>query len=143
MTRTRSMRLPDSTVPGLLLGISLLTACAPVTHVQPQTPVAVRDSVTLIGPRCAGTSSCLLGRVTAAESGQPLSQAAVFLEPIGEQTQTSMIIALTDDQGVFTIENPPLGNYRLAVYKQARHAEVRGLELGAQGTVVVPVMLAP
>lgn len=137
------MRLLASTVPGLLLGAALLSACTPATHVQPQSPLAVRDSVTLIGPRCAGTSSCLLGRVTAAESGQPLSQAAVFLEPIGDETKAAMIIALTDDQGVFTVEDPPLGNYRLAVYKQARHAEVRGLELGAQGTVVVPVMLAP
>ncbi len=137
------MRLLASTAPGFALAASLLSACAPVTRAQPQTPIAVRDSVTMIGPRCAGTSSCLLGRVTAAESGQPLPQAAVFLEPIGEETEASMIIALTDDQGVFTIEDPPLGNYRLAVYKQARHAEVRGLELGAQGTVVVPVMLAP
>ncbi len=130
----------------LLVATGSLAACAPATHVQTVASPALRDSVTLIGPRCAGTSSCLLGRVTAAESGQPLSQAAVFLEPLGDEggeAEAAMIIALTDDQGVFTIENPPHGSYRLAVYKQARHAEVRGVELGAAGTVVVPVMLAP
>lgn len=51
------------------------------------------------------------------------------------------ITTLTDDQGVFAIEEPPAGRYRLQVFKRERRLEVRGLALGEPGTTMVPVRL--
>lgn len=100
--------------------------------------------VDVLRPRCADVRSCLLGQVTAAETSQPLSRAAVFLEredtgddrPVRLQT-------LTDDQGVFTLVDVPSGHYRIAVYTDARRCEAYGLELGMPGTTMVPVRLPP
>jgi hypothetical protein len=102
--------------------------------------------VTLIGPRCAGARSCVLGHVVAAETSTPLSRAAVFLEREGgatEPAQRAAIVALTDEQGVFTVTDAPPGRYRLSVYKEARRVEVHGLEVAAIGTTVIPVRLGP
>jgi len=118
----------------------------------PNTRVA--GEVTLISPRCVGATSCVLGHVTAAESGAPLSRVAVFLEPLGgasdegpstgETEQAGVdgiILALTDDQGVFTVVDPPPGAYRIAVYAKSRKAEVRGLKIETKGTTMVPIRL--
>jgi hypothetical protein len=75
-----------------------------------------------------------------------MAKAAVFLEreDVGaDRSGAARIMRLTDDQGVFTVEDAPVGKYRLAVYKDARSLEVRGLSLGARGTTMVPVRLPP
>lgn len=107
--------------------------------------VPVGGEVTLISPRCVGAKSCVLGHVTAAENGAPLSRAAVFLEPLGQAAPDpdQTILALTDDQGVFTVIDPPPGDYRLAVYAQSRKAEVKGLRIENSGTTMVPIRLVP
>jgi hypothetical protein len=69
-----------------------------------------------------------------------LERAAVFLEREGPESL--VIMRLTDDQGVFTVVDAPAGNYRVAVYKDARRIEARGLELGAPGTMVVPIRIS-
>lgn len=103
----------------------------------------VRGGVTVIAPRCPAVRSCLLGQVTAADTAAPLSQAAVFLEREGEpgEPRPLRIVTLTDDQGVFTVVDAPTGRYRMAVYKDARRLEARGLRLGAPGTTMVPIRL--
>jgi hypothetical protein len=102
-------------------------------------PSTSRGGVTFIGPRCADVRSCLVGQVTAAETAAPLSRAAVFLER--EDDSGHRILTLTDDQGVFTVVDAPSGRYRLAIYKDARRLEARGLRLGDPGTTLVPVRL--
>lgn len=75
-----------------------------------------------------------------------MARAAVFLEredASATDSERARIMRLTDDQGVFTVEDAPVGQYRLAVYKDARSLEVRGLSLGARGTTMVPVRLPP
>jgi hypothetical protein len=100
--------------------------------------------VEFIGPRCPEVRSCLVGRVEAAETATPLPRAAVFLERESEATEKPVrILTLTDDQGVFTVMDAPVGTYRLAIYKDARRIERRGLKLGAPGTMLVPVRLSP
>lgn len=128
-----------------LLGLFGIAACATAPSHVP-TPRRVRGGVSFIGPRCAGAQSCLLGHVTAAESGAPLERAAIFLQVEGADAPPAAeppgyFVALTDEQGVFTIVNPPTGSYRMAIYSNSRRVEVSGLKLGSQGTVVVPVRL--
>jgi hypothetical protein len=125
---------------GLLIGPGCISVARP-----PVAP-ATLGGVVLVSPRCAGVKSCLLGHVVAAESARPMARAAVFLEredtgPAG--AENARIMRLTDEQGVFTVEDAPAGRYRLAVYKDARSLEVRGLSLGARGTTMVPVRLPP
>lgn len=142
----------------------------PACATQPRVSVlpagqSSRGGVTLLAPRCASASSCVVGHVTAAESGSPLSHAAVFLQfeaattPVtgeaqgeaegeaegeaGAETSPGWILALTDEQGVFEIDDPPPGRYRMSVYAPPREIEMGGIELGARGTTVVPVRLPP
>jgi hypothetical protein len=125
---------------GLLIGPGCISVA------RPPVPPAALGGVVLVSPRCAGVSSCLLGQVVAAESARPMARAAVFLqrEDAGaDRSESVRIMTLTDDQGVFTVEDAPVGKYRLAVYKDARSLEVRGLSLGARGTTMVPVRLPP
>ncbi|MBL4684261.1 MAG: hypothetical protein JKY37_06710 [Nannocystaceae bacterium] len=90
-----------------------------------------------------------MGQVVAAESATPLSQATIFLEreeapdaTTEDDVETSVrIMRITDDEGVFTVIDAPAGRYRLAVYKEERRYEVRGLLLDAPGTIMVPVRL--
>ena len=113
---------------------------APV--IDPSFGLGTRGGVTLIRARCAKVQSCLLGHVIAADTAAPMAQAAVFLErEKSEKGDAVRIVTVTDDQGVFTIEDAPTGRYRLAVYKEERRLEVRGLQLGAPGTTMVPVRL--
>ena len=105
-----------------------------------------RGGATLIGPRCVEVDSCLMGRVVAAETADPIPHASVFLRREGGSSEDPgevIAVRLTDDQGVFTIQNPEAGRYRLAVYKQDRSFELRGFDLGAPGTVWVPIRLPP
>ena len=84
--------------------------------------------------------------VTTAESGSPVSHAAVFLElehDDGEERKSEWILALTDEQGGFEISDPPAGLYRLSVYAPPREIEIGGVELGATGTIMLPVRLPP
>jgi hypothetical protein len=104
------------------------------------TPVT-KGGVTFIAPRCAEVRSCLVGQVTAADTSAPLSRAAVFLERDDRDGPGVRILTLTDDQGVFTVVDAPTGRYRLAIYKDARRLEARGLKLGEPGTTLVPVRL--
>jgi hypothetical protein len=101
--------------------------------------------VEFIGPRCPEVRSCLVGQVVAAETATPLPRAAVFLERETDASAATpvRILTLTDDQGVFTVADAPLGTYRLAIYKDARRIERHGLKLGAPGTTLVPVRLSP
>jgi hypothetical protein len=121
------------------------TACttAPLRS-DPSTSPAGRGGVTFIRAKCAQVHSCLLGQVVAAESSAPMARAAIFLEREADddiESNPVRILTLTDDQGVFTVADAPRGRYRLAIYKDARRLEARGLELGAPGTVLVPVRL--
>jgi hypothetical protein len=127
-----------------LLGLVIGPGCISVA--KPPVPPAALGGVVLVSPRCAGVRSCLLGQVVAAESARPMARAAVFLEreDAGKsEPKNERIMRLTDEQGVFTVEDAPVGRYRLAVYKDARSLEVRGLSLGARGTTMVPVRLPP
>jgi len=101
-----------------------------------------RGGVTFIGPRCPDVRSCLVGQVVAAETATPLPRAAVFLEK-QDSDKPVRILTLTDDQGVFTVADAPQGTYRLAIYKDARKIEARGLKLGAPGTTLVPIRMSP
>jgi hypothetical protein len=133
---------------GILLVLGSMFACD-----QPGTrapvPPPTRDKVTWLAPRCAGVQSCLYGRVTASESAAPLARAAVFLQQQPASGHDAIpgegirLQALTDEEGVFTVENPPPGRYRIAVFKGARSAELKGVELGGEGTTLVPVSMAP
>jgi hypothetical protein len=88
-------------------------------------PRPLHDSISIFSPRCAGLRSCVVGHVTAPGTATPVAEAAVFLvrelEP-GER-------------------EPPLGSYRIAVYKDASHVEVIGMELGGPGATMLLVRL--
>lgn len=101
-----------------------------------------RDTISVLSPRCAGIDSCVVGHVTATGSSAPVAKAAVFLERDGPEDEAVRIQTLTDEQGVFTINDPPPGSYRIAVYKNASRVELNGMELGREGTTVLPVRLA-
>jgi hypothetical protein len=100
-----------------------------------------RGGVTFIPARCSSVRSCLVGQVTAADTAAPMSRAAVFLQRDDRDGPAVRILTLTDEQGVFTVVDAPSGRYRLAIYKDARRIEARGLRLGEPGTTLVPVRL--
>ena len=134
-----------SSIAGLLALCLLPVACATApVRPDPSLATAGRGGVTFIRARCPEVRSCLVGQVVAAESSAPMARAAIFLEREADDSVDGTpvrILALTDDQGVFTVIDAPQGRYRLAIYKDARRIEARGLELGAPGTVMVPVRL--
>jgi len=132
---------------------------------------ALAGGITLVAARCTGATSCVIGQVVAAESGQPLARAAIFLvgesaadppplrgpdrlthagtnpdpesaHPRPEPTvSTPTLVAWSDDQGVFAIPDAPPGRYRIAVYQRGRSIEVRGLQLPVSGTTMLPIRL--
>lgn len=106
--------------------------------------MALRNSVAIVSPRCAEVRSCLLGHVTSARDAAPVYQAVVFLERERSrpEEQAVRIQARTDEQGVFTVVDPPPGSYRIKVFKEASAIEVVGVELGRPGTTMLPVRLA-
>ncbi|MEM7152913.1 MAG: carboxypeptidase regulatory-like domain-containing protein [Myxococcota bacterium] len=119
-------------------------ACTVPAPTNPPVRASHRGGVTFVQPRCATANSCLLGQVVTAETAIPLAQATVFLErEVAEDAAPEVVelTTLTDDQGVFAIEEPPAGRYRLQVFKRERRLEVRGLFLGEPGTTMVPVRL--
>jgi hypothetical protein len=118
----------------LLLAASVLGGCLARAPARP----IVRESILIVSPRCVGVHSCVLGHVTTAHDATPIARAAVFLlrEGSDEPIQT-----LTDEQGVFTVIDPPPGSYRVEVFKEAAKVELAGLELGKAGTTMVPVRL--
>jgi hypothetical protein len=128
---------------GLLLAMLLGAACRPsAAPANPPVGAAHRGGVTFVRARCATATSCLLGQVVTAETAAPLPRATVFLErEDGGTSKAVQITTLTDDQGVFAIEEPPAGRYRLQVFKRERRLEVHGLSLGEPGTTMVPVRL--
>lgn len=135
----------------LIAAVLLGTACRAPAPVTPSLGGAKRGGATFVRARCASAHSCLLGQVVSAESSTPLARATVFLEreddpeaPAAEDEaggEPVTITTLTDDQGVFMVEEPPAGHYRLRVFKRERELEVRGLPLGEPGTTMVPVRL--
>jgi hypothetical protein len=122
-----------------VLGLGAVLGC--VAGKPEQKPL--HDSISIFSPRCAGLRSCVVGHVTAPDTATPVAEAAVFLirelEP-GED-EPVRILALTDEQGVFVVDDPPIGSYRIAVYKDASHVEVIGMELGGPGTTMLLVRL--
>ncbi len=136
------MRVVSSIV--LFAVLCLGCACsAQPTQVSTVSP-SLRGGVTFVQARCAAVSSCLLGQVVTAETATPLSRATIFLEreqTVAQAEGPVKITTLTDDQGVFTIEEPPAGRYRLRVFKRQRELEVHGLSLGDPGITMVPVRL--
>ncbi|MFO7564723.1 MAG: carboxypeptidase-like regulatory domain-containing protein [Enhygromyxa sp.] len=124
----------------IVLLLSATLGCAG----QTPRPRPQHDTISILSPRCAGVRSCLLGHVTIADTATPVAEAAVFLEREAESSgaEPIRILTLTDEQGVFEVADPPPGNYRLAVYKGASSVEVAGLDLGHDGTTVLPVRLA-
>lgn len=129
----RVMRLASLVLLGATLACVAGRAPAPRQH----------DTVSILSPRCAGVRSCVLGHVTESGTAAPVAEAAVFLEREPGQAggDPIRILTLTDEQGVFEVVDPPPGSYRLAVYKGASSVEVAGLELGRDGTTVLPVRL--
>jgi hypothetical protein len=121
----------------LLLTASLLAGCANQAPVRP----AARQSIAIVSPRCVGVHSCVLGHVTTALDATPIARAAVFLVREGDDGSSEPIQTLTDEQGVFTVIDPPPGSYRVEVFKEAAKVEIAGLELGHAGTTMVPVRL--
>lgn len=124
----------------LLLGATLGCVAGGQGPVSPPQ----RDTISILSPRCAGIRSCVLGHVTAASSAAPVAQAAVFLvrdAELGEQ-EPVRFLTLTDEQGVFIVGDPPPGSYRIAIYKDDSGVEVSGMELGDEGTTLLPVRLA-
>ena len=128
---------------GVLASPSACTVPAPPSSRASETTHPTRHNVAWVGPRCAGVQSCVLGRVTASENARPLSQAAIFLERQDKGSESLLLLAVTDDEGIFTVVDPPPGRYRVAVYKDARKVEVGGVRLGGPGTTLLPVVLAP
>ncbi len=94
-----------------------------------------------IEPRCDGARACVLGHVVVAETADPVPGAAVFVAGRDRRGREVRFVTRTDDEGVFTVPDPPEGVYRVAIYKDARYAEARGLRLGEPGTTVLPVRL--
>ena len=131
--------LPTSVMVLVEVVVAWGTLAGCVVHV-PERPVG-RESISIVSPRCAGARSCVLGHVTTTLDAAPIAQAAVFLLPEGEASQPA-IQTLTDEQGVFTIIDPPPGSYRVEVFKEAAKVELAGLELGRAGTTMIPVRLA-
>lgn len=117
----------------------LSSACA----TRSPAPEPVRSTVSIVPPRCAQIRACVLGHVTVAGSTAPVAKATVFLEreQQADEDEALRLYALTDELGLFVFEEPPPGNYRLAVYKEDSSVEVGGLELGAPGTTLLPVRL--
>jgi hypothetical protein len=128
---------------GVLAVLAALTFSGCVAGDRAASSRAQHDTVSILSPRCAGVRSCVVGHVTAAGTAAPVAEAAVFLEREPEQGESEpvRILALTDEQGVFVVDDPPPGSYRLAVYKGDSSVEVAGLELGREGTTVLPVRL--
>lgn len=124
-----------------VLAALTFTGCTAGSRAAPVRPQ--HDTISILSPRCVGVRSCVLGHVTAAGTAAPVAEAAVFLEREREQHEAEpiRIVALTDEQGVFVVDDPPPGRYRLAVYKGEGSVEVAGLELGRDGTTVLPVRL--
>jgi hypothetical protein len=124
---------------GAALGFVLTLGCA----AGPARPPQRQDTIAILSPRCAGLSSCLIGHVTTVAAAAPIAQAAVFLirELEAGEPEPVRFFALTDEQGVFVVEQPPPGRYRISVYKDDRSVEVTGMLLGAPGTTVLPVRL--
>lgn len=122
----------------LTLGASLGCAASRGRPVEPRQ----RDTISILSPRCAGIRSCVIGHVTSGLAA-PVAEAAVFLERELEQDEHEpvRILTLTDEQGVFIVNNPPPGRYRIAVYKNDSSIEVSGMELGQEGTTMLPVHL--
>lgn len=137
-------RVPFARLLGPLIALAGLasTACA-TGETATNEASAPRDLISILSPRCAGVESCVLGHVTTTRNAVPVARAAVFLErelQPGED-EPVRIQTLTDEQGVFTIDDPPPGSYRIAVYKEASSVEVVGMELGRAGTTMLPVRL--
>jgi hypothetical protein len=130
--------LPRRSMLVLLLGTTIGCATGRAPSPRPQ-----HDTVSILSPRCAQVRSCVLGHVTVSGTAAPVAEAAVFLEREPERAGGApiRILTLTDEQGVFEVADPPPGSYRLAVYKGASSVEVAGLELGRDGTTVLPVQL--
>lgn len=123
-----------------LLSVGAVLGCV-ASRVEPE---PLHDSISIFSPHCAGLRSCVLGHVTQPGSAVPVAEAAVFLERELEpgEDEPVRILALTDEQGVFVVDEPPPGRYRIAVYKDASHVEVIGMELGGPGTTTLLVRLA-
>jgi hypothetical protein len=123
----------------VLLSLGVAFGCVAGTR----EPEPLHDSISIFSPRCAGVRSCVVGHVAAPGTAAPVAEAAVFLVrelEAGEQ-EPVRILALTDEQGVFVVDEPPAGRYRIAVYKDASYVEVIGMELGGPGTTMLLVRL--
>lgn len=116
--------------------LALVLGCA--VGPAAQGPV-LRPSISVVSARCPGASSCVLGHVSASLDAGPIAKAAVFLQREGEAL--AGIQTLTDEQGVFTLIDPPPGRYRVVVIKDGAKVEASGLELGRPGTTLIPIRL--
>lgn len=134
------MPAPRSRLASVLVALTL--GC--IAQAPAQGPVA-RPSITIVAPRCAGASSCVLGHVSAALDASPIAKAAVFVQRedvTGEDGEPiAPIQTLTDEQGVFTLIDPTPGRYRVVVIKEGAKIEASGLELGRPGTTILPIRL--
>lgn len=136
------MPAPRSRLASVLVALTL--GC--IAQAPAQGPVA-RPSITIVAPRCAGASSCVLGHVSAALDASPIAKAAVFVqrEDVTGEVATgeppAPIQTLTDEQGVFTLIDPTPGRYRVVVIKEGAKIEASGLELGRPGTTILPIRL--
>lgn len=88
-------------------------------------------------------NSCVLGHVTTTRTATPVAEAVVFLirELEDDELEPLRFFALTDEQGVFVIDDPPPGSYRVSVYKDDSSVEVTGMQLRGAGTTMLPVHL--
>lgn len=139
------MPAPRSRLASVLVALTL--GC--IAQAPAQGPVA-RPSITIVAPRCAGASSCVLGHVSAALDASPIAKAAVFVQREAEAGDDGEVATgeppapiqtLTDEQGVFTLIDPTPGRYRVVVIKEGAKIEASGLELGRPGTTILPIRL--
>lgn len=137
---TRATSSPTAWWLASSLLLALLGGCA----AQHETQEPTRNTVTIVPARCGQVGVCVLGHVTVAGTTAPVAKATVFLEREQREGEPEALrlYALTDELGVFIFEEPPPGNYRLAVYKEDSSIELGGLELGAPGVTLLPVRLA-
>jgi hypothetical protein len=161
----------DAAARTVAVAISVLvtSGCTPsVDGVSASAAPELGSRVQVLAPRCAASGAALVGSVVDRDGGEPVGLAAVFLDardvsasaveraasseasvandsantPRTTKVETPpLIVTRTDEQGVFTICDPPSGLYRVAVYARDRRVEVRGVQLGQPGVTLVRVAL--
>jgi hypothetical protein len=166
--RTFAPRQVASRLAGVVLSALFVGGCAVQSVGGAAAAPNAGSHVQVLAPRCAASGAALVGSVVDRDGGEPVGLAAVFIDgregasapPIGagsaavpgsdppasaskdaSPSAPTVLVTRTDEQGVFTLCDPPSGRYRVAVYARDRRVEVRGVQLGQPGVTLVRVAL--